>query len=146
MDLVQAKMPDNIDGTPRYANPCWKRVICTSICRMAPICLHCSHSGDDELFAYDRHSAWTRIRPESDSNRLRGGLCARWAASNSLAEQTFLINFLGCGFFCCSRNDTHTAIYFKVFIAIHRLIQTTQFKVICASQSYFRFGIQIQKM
>lgn len=128
-------------------HPCWKRVICTSICRMAPICLHCSHSGDDELFAYDRHSAWTRNRPESDLNRLRDGLCAHWAASNSLVEQTFLINFLDLGFFFLdSLTDTHTAIYFKVFIAIHRLIQTTQFKVICASQSYFRFGIQIQKM
>lgn len=128
-------------------HPCWQRVICTSICRMAPICLHCSHSGDDELFAYDRHSAWTRIRPESDLNRLRSGLCAHWAASNSLVEQTFLINFLDLGFFFLdSRTDTHTAIYFKVFIAIHRLIQTTQFKVICASQSYFCCGIQIQKM
>lgn len=128
-------------------HPCWQRVICTSICRMAPICLHCSHSGDDELFAYDRHSAWTRIQPESDLSRLRSGLCAHWAASNSLVEQTFLINFLDLGFFFLdSRTDTHTAIYFKVFIAIHRLIQTTQFKVICASQSYFRCGIQIQKM
>lgn len=129
-------------------HPCWKRVICTSICRMAPICLHCSHSGDDELFAYDRHSAWTRNRPESDSNRLRSGLCAHWAASNSLVEQTFLINFLDLGFFFSIPEPTliQQYMYFKVFIAIHRLIQTTQFKVICASQSYFRFGIQNQKM
>lgn len=66
MDLVQAKRPDNIDGTPRYANPSSKRVIYTSTCRMAPICLHCSHSGDDEQFAYG-----TRHRPESDPNRTR---------------------------------------------------------------------------